>query len=165
MAEASAEWVYDLRSHQFLFEPLGLEVSAEGFDDWVEAAVEERVELMERQPDAVIGEAVLGKVVGANLLATLASADHRVALLGDGLALLLLLHLEQAAAQHLQGPLPVLDLRLLVLAGNDQARRQMSDAHGGVGSVDRLAAGTRLAERVHADFLGVNDNVHLVGFR
>ncbi len=38
------------------------------------------IELVQRQPDAVVGHAVLREVVGADLLAAVAGADHAAAL-------------------------------------------------------------------------------------
>ena len=54
----------------------------------------------------------------------------------------------QARLQHAHGGGAVLDLRLLVLHRHDDARREVREAHGGVGRVDRLATGTRRAEDV-----------------
>ena len=55
----------------------------------------------------------------------------------------------------------VLQLRLLVLAGHDDAGRDVGQAHRGVGGVDRLAAGTAGAEDVGADLVLVD--LDLVG--
>ena len=54
--------------------------------------------------------------------------------------LALLLRLEQAGAQDPQRLCPVLVLALLVLAVDDDAGREVRDAHRGVRRVDALAA-------------------------
>ena len=54
----------------------------QGVDHRSEVAGQDIVELVERQVDAVIGEAVLGKVVGADPLAAVARADLRLAFAG-----------------------------------------------------------------------------------
>src|SRR5918993_3791151 len=53
------------------------------------------------------------------------------------------LALRQLGPQDLHGPLLVLVLAALVLAGHDDARRQVGDAHGRIRDVDVLAAGSR----------------------
>ena len=64
--------------------------------------------------------------------------------LGARLLLALLqLGLVEARAQHVPGGGAVLVLRALLLAGDDDAGRDMGDAHGGIGRVDVLAAGAR----------------------
>ena len=55
--------------------------------------------------------------------------------------LLLALELVEPGAEDAHRLLPVLELRLLVLHRDDDARRQVGDAHGRVGRVDALAAG------------------------
>ena len=45
----------------------------EGVDEFVEGAVHDAVDLIERQADAVVGDAALGEVVGADLLAAVAN--------------------------------------------------------------------------------------------
>src|SRR5207244_2148177 len=47
---------------------------------------------------------------------------------------------------------------------NDQARRQMGDAHGGIGGVHRLAAGAGGAESVDAQIFRLDLDVDFVGF-
>ena len=66
---------------------------------FADAALDELVEVVERDLDAVIGDAVLREVVGADLFLAVAGADERLAVRGVFLGLLLLLLLEQARAQ------------------------------------------------------------------
>jgi hypothetical protein len=65
-----------------------LVVSGKGVDDLIEAALHDQIELVEGESDAVVGDAVLGEVVGANFLAAVAGADHAAAF-GSDLGLLL----------------------------------------------------------------------------
>src|ERR1043165_606742 len=134
---------------------LRLEVRDHRVDDYVEIPVHHLGEVVHRQADAVVRHAVLREVVRADLFRAVAAADHTFARRRElGLALLAL-DVVEARLQHLQRLRAVLDLRLLVLAGDDDAGREVGHAHGGVGRVDRLAAGTRGAERVDAQiFLG-----------
>ena len=77
-----------------------------------------------------------------------------------------LLHLDfvEPGAQHLHRLRAVLDLRLFVLLRDDDAGRDVRDAHGGVGRVDALAAGAARAERVDAQVLVVDLDVDFLGF-
>ena len=90
--------------------------------------------------DAMVGEPVLGEVVGPDLLRAVARADHAPADGGLFLVGLALLHLQQPGAQHGHRLGLVLVLALLVLDLDHQAARQVRDAHRGVGGVDALAA-------------------------
>src|SRR5215831_10848337 len=65
-------------------EQLGLAMRAKRGDDLVEIAVDHAIQLVERQANAVIGDAILREVVRAHLLAALARRDHRSTLFGFG---------------------------------------------------------------------------------
>ena len=70
---------------------------------------------------------------------------------GVGLGLALLqLGLVEPRLELLHRLGPVLVLRALVLAGDDDAGREMGDAHRAVGGVDVLPAGARRAVGVDA---------------
>ena len=100
-------------------------------DELVDAAVHDGGQVVDREPDAVVGDAVLGIVVGADLFRALARAYLGAAvcrLLG---AAFFLLQLVQAGAQDAQGTQFVLQLRALILAGDDHAGRLVIQAHGG----------------------------------
>src|SRR6266536_2129140 len=155
------------------FRPLELRpavVGGELVDDPVQAlALEHAGQVADGQPDAVVGHPVLREVVGADALGAVQRADLRAALgrelsllLGDG-------PVEQAGAEHAQGLLAVLDLRLLVLHGDDDPGGQVGHAHRRVGGVDGLA--TRAGRAVHVDLevgrvdvdvdlLGLGQDVH-----
>ncbi|OPZ22789.1 MAG: hypothetical protein BWZ10_00247 [candidate division BRC1 bacterium ADurb.BinA364] len=111
----------------------------------------------------MIGHASLREIVGADALRAVARAD----LLGAGAGALfvqpLLLEVVQARAQDLEGLGAVLDLRFFVLAGHDQARRQMRQAHGGVGGVDALASRAGRMKGVHFQVFGLDLDFHFLG--
>src|SRR5579859_896519 len=130
----------------------------------LELAVHYIRELVQCQADAVIGHAVLREVVGADLLAAVAAANLRFALLGQRLLLLFHLHLIKTGAEHAHAFFTVLDLRLLVLAADNRIGRQVCDAYGRVSRIYRLAARTRRTERIDAQVLGFNLDVNVFGF-
>src|SRR6188472_1079898 len=135
-------------SHRRLEGPppvLGLERLGE----LLEVPVQDLVEAVHGVLHAVVGEAVLGEVVGADLLGALARADLRAPRGGDLGLLALALRLVEPRAEHAHRLLLVLELRLLVLHGDDDAGRQVRDPNCRVGGVDRLAAGAGRA--VHVD--------------
>ena len=112
----------------------------------------------------MVGEAVLREVVGADLLAAVAGADLLLAVFGLELVDALGFDLVEAGAEDAHSLFAILDLRFFVLAADDGVGRQMGDAHGGVGRVDRLAAGAGGAEGVDAEVLGFDLDVDLFGF-
>src|SRR3990172_335025 len=116
---------------------------------------------MEAEPDAVVGHAVLGVVVGPDLLAALGRADLLPALLRDGLSLLALGALQQVGAENAHRLLAVLELRPLILAGHDDARGEVLDAHSGLDLVDVLAAGAARAVGPDLEFIRAALDVHL----
>src|SRR5438876_6195682 len=95
---------------------LGLLFGRERVDQRIERAVEHLVELMEREIDAMVGDARLRKVVGADALGAVARADHRTPRLGDLRLLLRTRIVQQPRAQNLERARLVLVLRFLVAA-------------------------------------------------
>src|SRR5437763_9805003 len=98
---------------------------AVGFDQGVEQLVEvagqHLVELVDREPDAVVGHPVLLEVVRADLLRPAAAADLGPPGARQLVGLALLLGLEEAGPEDPHGLVLVLELALLVLAGDDDA--------------------------------------------
>ena len=117
-------------------------------DDLVEVAADYLVDLVERKPDAVIGDSRLRKIVGADALVSVACADLRPAFCRYRRRLRLALFIEQTAFQNLHRLVAVLELASLVLALHDHSRRQVSDADSGGRFVDVLTSGAAGAERV-----------------
>src|SRR5207248_10255136 len=120
-------------------------------DETIEVAVEDAL----RVADLVLGPVVLDELVRVeDVAADRVSAEthrHAAALAGQlGLALLLGL-LGESRAEDLERGLLVRRLAALVLDGDDDAARHISDPDGRVGLVHVLAAGARGAVRVDAD--------------
>ncbi len=108
----------------------------------------------------MICDPVLGEVVRADALTAVDRAHLRLAR-GRGLRFLALdLHLTQPRLEHAQRGLLVLQLRLLVLAADDDTRRQVGDAHGRVGRVDTLP--TRAGAAIDVDLEVVRAELDLV---
>src|SRR6266702_2816358 len=134
-------------------EPLLLTRDPQRVDQVVEVTVQYVGEVVHGVMNAMIGEAILGKVVGPDLLGSVPGAHLGPALAGAGRFLLCDHLVEQARAQHLHRPDLVLELALLVLALDHEVRGQVGDAHGAVGRVDALAARTLRAEHVDPEVL------------
>ncbi len=104
-------------------ELLGLVLLRERVDELVEVAVHDRVDLVEREVDAVVGHAALREIVGADALAAIAAADQALAQ-----RRLLLLRARGAAVsmqprrEHGHCRRAVAVLRAVVLAFDDDAR-------------------------------------------
>src|SRR5689334_20735364 len=77
-------------------ELLGLELLRERIDDLVQIAVHDRVDPVEREVDAVVGDAALREIVGADALAAVARADQALARGRFGARALAALAVEQA---------------------------------------------------------------------
>src|SRR5262249_53432266 len=111
-----------------LRELLGLVLGSERVDDVVELAVHDAVDLVERQVDAVVGDAALREVVGADALRAVARADQGLARRGGLRRELLLLLVLDARRKHRKRALAVLVLGARVLALDDDPGRQVRDA-------------------------------------
>src|SRR5262249_2632585 len=107
----------------------------------------------------------LREIVGSDLLATVAGAHHAAPLSADLFLLFLQLYFVKSRAQHALGFGAILDLRFLILAGDNQPRRQVRDAHSGVSRIDALSAWPRGTERVNADVLRIDLDLDFVRFR
>src|ERR1019366_329341 len=152
-ASASFSCTGSGRDLHLLLHLFGLEMGDQRVDHGLNAAVHELLQLVRGEADAMVGHAVLGEVVGSDLLAAIATAHHRLALLGQRVLLLLLLHFVQAGAQHAHSFLAILDLRLLVLAAHHRVGWQVRNADRRVRRIHRLTAGTGGAEGEY-DVLG-----------
>src|SRR5215210_1670938 len=146
-------------------EPSRLVGLQQRIDDAIEVALQQARKVVDGQPDTVVGDAVVGEVVGPNLLAALARADLRAALLAALRGLALLLRLEQPGTQHAHGLGPVLVLALLVLDGDDEPGGKVGDPHSRVGRVDALPAGTARPIDVDAEVLLIDLDLDLVCLR
>src|SRR5687768_13943076 len=125
-----------LSRDRFSLQLLRLIVGDECVDERIEVAFHNQIELMNRQADAVIRDPVFLEVVRTNFLGAIAGADHRAAFAGLRFVLLLFFEFLETRTQHAHRLFAILDLRLLVLHGNYNVRRQVCDSHGGVSRVD-----------------------------
>ncbi len=114
-------------------------------------------------PDAVVGDAVLLVVVGADLVGASATLHLAPAGRRELLLLALTFDLEQAAPQDPHRLVLVLQLALLVLAGDHEARRLVRDPDRRVGRVHRLTAGAARPVDVDLEIVGVDGHVDLLG--
>src|SRR5262245_3322783 len=127
-------------------------------------AFQDLIELVQRQADAMVGDAPLREIVGANALRAIARADLALALRGPRLGRLLALELIKTRAQHLHGEPAVLVLRFLG-RHDDKAGWQMGDANGRIRLVDVLATGTTRPHGVDTDVLGADVEIDVLHFR
>src|SRR5579859_449421 len=126
-------------------EAAALLVREQRVDDRVEAAVEDTLEVAGREPDAMIGEAILREIVRADLLAPVARSDLRTPRARGLFLLLSQLRFIEVGAQQLHSAFAVLELRSLLLARDDRACRSVRYANGRLSLVDVLAAGALCA--------------------
>jgi methyl-accepting chemotaxis protein len=131
------------------------------------AVHDRRVDLVQRQVDAVVGDAALRKVVGADALGAVAAADQALARVRRSwLSRRAVCASLMRAAARRHGLCLVAVLRAVVLAFDDDAGRQVRDAHRRIGLVDVLTAGTRGTEGVDAQIGGLMSHfTDLIGFR
>ncbi len=90
-------------------------------EEAVEVACEHILQLIEGEADPVVRYPALGKIVGADPLAPVAGPHLFPSFLRDLLGFLLLHFFLEPRPQHPQRFCLVLVLRLLVLAGHDEA--------------------------------------------
>src|SRR6266487_790834 len=110
-------------------------------DEGVDRAVEHRLGVAYLQPGPhIFDERVRLQHVITDLRPELGRHDLSSDLI-QVLRRLLLLALEQTRLEHLHRHLSVLELRALVLTGDDDSRGQVRDANGGVRLVDVLTSG------------------------
>ena len=144
-------------------EPVGEVQRDAGVEDRLQVAVEHLVEVVGLVAGAVVGDAVLREVVGADPLGAVDGADLAAAGVAGGGVGLLLGGGQQPGAQDAHRLLLVLQLALLVLAADHDPGRDVGDADRGVGGVDALAARAAAAEDVDAQVVLVDRHVDLLG--
>ena len=119
---------------------------------------------MDRQVDAVVGDAVLREIIGPDAFRAVAGTDHVLAGVGADLAFLGAGHVEQAGAQHAEGFLAVAELGAFVGAIDHESGRLVDDLDGGFRLVDVLAAGAGGAGHGHIEVFGLEHHLGLFGF-
>src|SRR5438034_9500082 len=110
---------------------------------------------MQGEPDAVVGHAVLGKIVGADLLAAVARSDLRLALLGDFAVLPLFFGVHDSGTEVSHCLVAIFKLRALVLTRDDDSGRDVRDADGRVSCIDALSAGSRGTEGIDLQIIRI----------
>src|SRR5687768_6288320 len=119
---------------------------AERLDQRPDLAIERSRQLVDGESNAVIGHAVLGKVIRANFGRPVARSDLRLAHAGTLGLLFRHLEVEQARTQYLHCACTVLNLGPLILLTHDDAGRDVGDSHGTISGVHALSAGAGGAE-------------------
>src|SRR5947207_6433813 len=140
-------------------ELLGLVLGEQRLRQLRKVAIHDVVDLVEGEPDAMVGDPSLRKVVSADALGTIARADQGFARRSFLRLLLAPLLVFDARRKHCERLFLVLVLRACVLTLHDDPGRQVRDPHRGVGLVDMLAAGTRSTVGVDAKVRGVQYDV------
>ena len=112
----------------------------------------------------MVGDAVLGVVVGADFLGAVGAAHLGLAAAADLRVVAFLLGLEEAGPQHGHGLLLVLVLGALVLADDHYSGGLVDDADGGGDLVDVLSAVSAGMEDVDAQLVGIHPDFDFVGF-
>src|SRR5262252_9859477 len=118
----------------------------------------------------MVGKAALGEVVGPNTLATNAAANLRAALLRELGLTLAFEEVQQPRTQHFESFRAVFVLRLLVLAGDDNAQpfavfRLVGDPHRRIRGIDTLPTRAGGTKDVDTEISRVNIDLHLFGLR
>src|SRR5262249_33532930 len=121
------------------------------------------IELVQRQANAMVGDAPLREIVGADALRAVARANLALALRGARLGRLLPPKPIGTRAQPLDGKPGVLVLRLLG-RNNDNAGWEVRDAYGGIRLVDVLAPGPARPPGVDAEVLGGDVQIDVLHF-
>src|SRR5208283_169625 len=83
-----------------LLQFFGLVIGGEGVEDGIHLTLHHEIQLMQREADAVIRDAVLREVVGADLFAAIAGAHHAAPLRAQRRLLFFELQLVEPRAQH-----------------------------------------------------------------
>src|SRR5262249_53301430 len=116
-------------------------------------------------PDPVIGDPVLREVVRADPLGPVDRPYLRLTGVGRGRGRLLLGELGELGPEHAHGPVLVLQLRTLVLAGHHDPGWQVGDAYRRVGGVDALPTRAAGAEHVDPEVIDIDGDLGLLRLR
>src|SRR5918992_4156334 len=146
-------------------ELVGPLLGGEGLGELFELAVQDGLEVVGGQADPVVGYAALREVIGADLRRAVAAADLREPHGPLLLPALAHLALQEARAENPQRLLLVLELALLVLAGNDEAGGLVCDPHRRVRGVHALPAGAARAVDVDLQVARVYLDLDVLGLR
>jgi len=143
---------------------LGLVMGNQRINDLIDIALKNLIEFIQGQTDTMIGYPSLGKIICSNPAAAIAGAHLALSLRGPFFVFLPDLLIQKPRPKHFRGFGPVLDLRLFILAGHDQAGWQMGNADRRIGGIDALTARTGRAIYIHFDITGVDMDIHCSSF-
>src|SRR5688500_2378843 len=147
-------------------QPFRLVGHSQRFDELVDVARHDPRQRRQVEIDPMVGDPVLGEVVGPDLVRAVARADHRAPGRRIGLALLRELAVVKPGPKDGERLCLALVLALLVLDLDDEAGRQMGDPDGRVGRVHRLPARPGRALDVDPQVLVLIDvDLDLIGLR
>ena len=125
-------------------------------DKFVEGTVHNLGEVLFGEFDAVVGNAVLGIVVGANFGGAVAGYDEATAEFGHLVDVSGLVHFYELDVEFLEGDFAVFDLGAAFLAFDDEARGAVGNANCGLCTVNVLATSAGGAENVPIEVGGVD---------
>jgi len=137
----------------------------EGIEEGLDIAVHEIGEVMGGVADAMVGDARLREVVGADFGAAVARRDHRLTFRCYGVVMLLERHIVELIAEHLERQFAVFGLFAGYLALNHDARRFMVELDLSFDLVDILSASARGASRLPFEVRRVDLDINLVSLR
>ncbi len=140
--------VWGLGGRGFSGQQTGAFILEQLLDDMPHITVHDPAYVAEVLVDAMVGDAVLGKVVGTYLLRAVACPHLTAAHASHRLFGLPPLAVVEHRAQHIHRLRAVLYLRALLLRGHDDARGNVRDPDRGLRLVHVLAAGTARFIRV-----------------
>jgi len=134
----------------------------ERFYNAVHVALEDLFDIVPLFADAMVGDAVVGEVIGADFFGTVAGAHLFAAQVGDGARGAALLDFIELGSQDIHRFFPVCVLGAFFAGGNDDAGRFVEDADGSLHFVHVLSA--RAAGAGEGDFEIIGRNVYFFGF-
>src|SRR5205807_99684 len=123
-----------------VFQSLGQIGSLQCRNHFLDLAFHKPVQVVKSEPDAVVGDAILRKVVSADFFFAAAGSDLTPAMGRVFLRFFTLFGFEQTRAQNIERFLLVLLLAPPVLAADDCASRNMQNLHRRISRVYALAA-------------------------
>src|SRR5215207_7899062 len=134
-------------------------------DHRVQVAIQNLIKVVGLESDSVIGDAILWKVVGTNALGTVDGSNLTTAGRGGSAGSFFFSGCRQPRPEHPHRLFAVLQLRALVLAGDNNAARQMGDSHSRVGGVDALTPRAGRAIDIDPEVPLVDSNLGLGNLR
>jgi hypothetical protein len=131
---------FSLPVPQLFFEALILVIGLERSKERTKVAFDNPVKTVECQVDPVVGHAILGKIIGANALATVARPAQIESRLAEFGIFRLSALIKDTRLEYAERFILVPVLGALILTLRDQAGRQMGQTNGRIGSIHALTA-------------------------